>query len=108
MFEFSLDECEVAKLALFLKPRFQKHFEYKPLGTTMIGCTPKGRTATQRSAKNCSEKVLGRVLGRGSQKGSEKGSLWVLKIKLGAQKFDPVRFKWGLGEGLLKDKFAFS
>ena len=26
---------------------------------------------------------------------------------LGVQKTDPVRFEWGFGEGLLKDKFAF-
>ena len=26
---------------------------------------------------------------------------------LGSAKTDPVRFKWGFGEGLLKDKFAF-
>ena len=37
----------------------------KPLS---IGCTPKGRTATQRSEKG-SEKVLGRVLGKGFSEG---------------------------------------
>ena len=26
---------------------------------------------------------------------------------LGVRKTDPVRFKWGFGEGLLKNKFAF-
>ena len=26
---------------------------------------------------------------------------------IGSAKTDPVRFKWGFGEGLLKDKFAF-
>ena len=38
----------------------------------LVGSTPKGRTATQRSKKGF-EKVLERVLGKGSQKGSEKG-----------------------------------
>ena len=28
-------------------------------------------------------------------------------IFVGSAKTDPVRFKWGFGEGLLKDKFAF-
>ena len=27
--------------------------------------------------------------------------------KLGSAKTDPVQFKWGFGDGLLKDKFAF-
>ena len=27
--------------------------------------------------------------------------------KIVSAKTDPVRFKWGFGEGLLKDKFAF-
>ena len=26
---------------------------------------------------------------------------------LGSAETDPVQFKWGFGEGLLKDKFAF-
>ena len=30
-----------------------------------------------------------------------------LLLKIGSAKTDPVRFKWGFGEGLLKDKFAF-
>ena len=34
----------------------------------LFGCTPKGRTATQRSKKG-SEKVLGRVLGKGFSEG---------------------------------------
>ena len=29
------------------------------------------------------------------------------KTKIESAKTDPVRFKWGFGEGLLKDKFAF-
>ena len=36
--------------------------------TLFIGCTPRGRTATQRSKKG-SEKVLGRVLGKGFSEG---------------------------------------
>ena len=31
----------------------------------------------------------------------------VLVKIFGSAKTDPVRFKWGFGEGLLKDKFAF-
>ena len=27
-------------------------------------------------------------------------------IQIGSAKTDPVRFKWGFGEGLLKDKFT--
>ena len=34
----------------------------------IVGCAPKGHTATQRSKKG-SEKVLGRVLGKGSGEG---------------------------------------
>ena len=30
-----------------------------------------------------------------------------LKGKIGSAKTDPVRFKWGFGEGLVKDKFVF-
>ena len=31
-----------------------------------------------------------------------------LQLKnIGSAKTDPVRFKWGFGEGLLKDKFVF-
>ena len=44
------------------KERLQKVFK------SFVGCTPKGRTATQHS-KNGSEKVLGRVLGQGSGAG---------------------------------------
>ena len=33
---------------------------------------------------------------------------WMLTIsQFGSAKTDPVRFKWGFGEVLLKDKFAF-
>ena len=30
-----------------------------------------------------------------------------IKQKLGSANTDPVRFKWGFGEGLLRDRFAF-
>ena len=30
-----------------------------------------------------------------------------MEAQLESAKTDPVRFKWGFGEGLLKDKFAF-
>ena len=29
------------------------------------------------------------------------------EINITSAKTDPVRFKWGFGEGLLKDKFGF-
>ena len=49
------------------------------LANPRVGCTPKGRTATQRSKKG-SEKVWEGFLGKGSQQGSEKGGLvWVLQ-----------------------------
>ena len=39
-----------------------------------MGALLRGRTATQRSKKKGSDKVLGRVLGEGSHEGSEKGA----------------------------------
>ena len=37
---------------------------------------------------------------------TKEGSLLKGVVFIGSAKTDPVRFKWGFGEGLLKDKFA--
>ena len=38
---------------------------------------------------------------------SQQISHCILPSFVGSAKADPVRLKWGFGEGLLKDKFAF-
>ena len=59
-------------------------------------CTPRGRTATQRS-KRGSDKVLGGVLGKGSQNGSEKGACYG---------FDSKKEFWeGFSGGVLRRGF---
>ena len=62
-------------------------------------CTPKGRTATQRSKKG-SEKVLDRVLGKGSQKGSEKGVCYGFYSEKGfCEGFSEAVLRRGFPEG---------
>ena len=62
----------------------------KVITKPVVGCMPKGATATQRSKKGA-EKVLRRVLGRVLRRGSEKGPAMRRCLECPLGEYDPLR-----------------
>ena len=80
-----------------------------PLGTGAPN-SPKLRVEKEpQSFENCQISIFSNPIGLSTlePQGGEAPGTHFWSLIFGSAKDDPVRFKWGFGEGLLKDKFAF-
>ena len=72
------------------------------------GCAALSGAPVQSSVAATSARKCGGTISMAHhQTWIEDGIVCDWTSRVGSAKTDPVRFKWGFGEGLLKDRFAF-